>query len=719
MEHAIDVGFTRIAAVDRHSFGQDVLAVLREHVANVQTARLATGGSGVLDFGPSEDEFVDFYENIPGASHDAIASHDLEAHYLHEVAETVTRAVFPKRDTDNKLQFHMLARSLLSCVILPLLDSLVDPDYLYQTVVFILDDSGEVADDSTSLVAAHNSTLGNPSDQFESDDDNDGLLESLGSHDGAAAAAGDLGQPTSRDEVLDWDVLDSTPASRVSSRESEGIRMTSPTGIVDEGYLEKGPSSGIAGTVDRDWIERYVKITQTAIVLYKGENGSVLSEIKMKEWPRVFAVDEIGNGCIFCVATRSRSHYFRAESIDARDRWLKTFDLIFHLRSGDSLDVARPSIRPGLALPKYTVTVTRYQRKLHHAEYCLLIRRVLGGVTTSATSWEITRRFREFYRLHKLLLSKTKFSTRMRTIQFPERTMTFSVGDLTAAKLESRRCALDNYLQALCADWDLGTSYELCQFLSNNSVLFPNTRSADRTGVVHKVTRVATTFNRKVSEFAESTLKVHQLRKGAMAPQELVFVRRDGNEGSEIDGANPFRDYLRRVPHTPLTTLIVSGAGATQSEGDAARGLYAALMLRLGFELIGYGDIQVTLPHMDRLLNNLVGGMLERFGRAEFDSYITEESWVTYVQSISRSIWVAEEPPRTTEAMAATKSQAFAVLKMCCPDFGPVIDQHEVDEGLLCFLACFRSPRLNHHFFLKLLDVCLKHFLLSAEQGVH
>eukprot|EP00035_Acanthoeca_spectabilis_P025722 m.459582 g.459582 ORF g.459582 m.459582 type:complete len:841 (+) comp21787_c0_seq1:98-2620(+) len=713
LEHAIDESFVRIAAVDRHSFAQDVLVVLRQHVSNVQIARHATGGSGVLDFGPSEDDFIAYYENIPGASHEVGNSKELETKYLCEVAEAITKAIFPTKDTKNALQFHLLARSLLSCVVVPFLDSLVDPDYLYQTVVFVLDDNPT---NDPAEVGHGEDYSGDFSSASEDEDGDDALFEAVDAEDrinSGGASDASIGSPSPEALLRRVSSSESSLRSRDgASSTASGRKSPGSSGILDEGYIEKGPSSGIAGTANKNWKERYMKITRSAIVLYKEENvGSILGEIKLKVWPRVFPVDEVGDGRIFCVATRTESHYFRAETIEDRERWLKTFDLIYQLRSRDDTDLTSRNIRPGITLPKYTVTVTRYQRMLHHAEYCLLIRRVRGGATTSATSWEISRRFREFHRLHKLLLSKSKFTAKMKGIQLPERTMTFSQGELTAAKLESRRCALDNYLQALCADWDLGTSYELCQFLSNNSELFPNTRASERKGVVSKVTRVATTFKGKVSEFAESTLKAHQLRKGAMAPQELVFVRRGRDEGSELDAKNPFRDYLRRMP--PVIGPVVVDRGSSDGS-NLGRGEYAELMLRLGFEVIGYGDVQVTQPSLNRLLNNVMGGVLERFGRAEIDSYLTEEAWVAYANSVSKSIWADEPPPRTAEDMMATKSQAFAALKMCVPDMY-FFDQSTVDGGLLCFLACFRSPRLNRHFFLKLLDVCLKHFLPHSD----
>mmetsp|Transcript_17733 Transcript_17733/g.46294 ORF Transcript_17733/g.46294 Transcript_17733/m.46294 type:complete len:849 (+) Transcript_17733:65-2611(+) len=716
LEHATEMVFLRAAATDRHAFAQDCIAVLRRHIANVQRARLATGGSGLLEFGPSQEALIQHFESLPGAKHPATESKEMETRYLCEVAEALTTALFPPVDTSAKLQFHLLARTMLSCSIVPMLDNMVHPDYLYQTVVYIMDDTitpkdGAGTPDGDSHIR---DVEGDESDAEDPSPTEPSAAEGhvggfpstmlLPPGGGAAAATGPH-----------------APDGEDGAAASSGYAYAAPgsNGILDEGFLERGPSSGIAGTAQKEWKNRYVKITRSAIILYKDEAAtSIVSEVRLKIWPRVFPVDEIGDGRIFCVATRTESHYFRAPHVEDRKRWLKTFDLIFQLRNENGTDLAT-SIRPGLTLPKYTVTVTRYQRMLDHAEYCLLIRRVRGGATTSATSWEISRRFREFHRLHKLLCSKSKFAVKMKGIQLPQKKMTFSQGELTVARLEGRRVALDNYLQAVCSDWDLGTSYELCQFLSNKSVLFPNTRESARRGVVNKVSRVTTTFKGRVTEFAETTLKAHQLRKSATAPQELVFVRRAQTDRSEIDGENPFRHFLRRVAGWEIEAAAAAATPVMPPREPVVRPseeCYPGLMLRLGFELMGYGDISVLYPNLYCLLNNLGGGVLERFGRAEIDSYFAEECWASYAKTMSASIWAEEESPRSPEEMAATKSKAFALLKECVPDLSPFIEQHEVDEALLCYLACFRSQRLNRACFLKLLDVALKHFLQAHDE---
>jgi hypothetical protein len=48
----------------------------------LQAARLGSGGSGLLEFGPSDTEFINFFERIPGARHPATVAKDLETRYV-------------------------------------------------------------------------------------------------------------------------------------------------------------------------------------------------------------------------------------------------------------------------------------------------------------------------------------------------------------------------------------------------------------------------------------------------------------------------------------------------------------------------------------------------------------------------------------------------------------------------------------------------------------
>eukprot|EP00041_Stephanoeca_diplocostata_P023802 m.592181 g.592181 ORF g.592181 m.592181 type:complete len:231 (-) comp22389_c0_seq25:2922-3614(-) len=83
----------------------------------------------------------------------------------------------------------------------------------------------------------------------------------------------------------------------------------------------------------------------------------------------------------------------------------------------------------------------------------------------------------------------------------------------------------------------------LPQFLSYESLLFPNVRTSDGRSVVSRVKRLGD----KVSEFAESTL-VHRFRRTGRAPKTMMFVRRGRHARTTAsDQDNPFYKYL----HTP------------------------------------------------------------------------------------------------------------------------------------------------------------------------
>ena len=104
-------------------------------------------------------------------------------------------------------------------------------------------------------------------------------------------------------------------------------------------------------------------------------------------------------------------------------------------------------------------------------------------------------------------------------------------------------------------------------------------------------------------------------------------MRRERTERSEIDAENPFRKFLqahaqKQDSSAASTSRTPSGRGrdgdssgavvARPSDGsrdddDAPHRSYSSLMLRIGFELIGFGDISVTHPNLKALLINGAG----------------------------------------------------------------------------------------------------------------
>ena len=195
---------------------------------------------------------------------------------------------------------------------------------------------------------------------------------------------------------------------------------------------------------------------------------------------------------------------------------------------------AYPPPEGRLRLPQYTVEVVSFHVLNGHAEFYLHIRSTgRAGQAGVGSSWNISRRFVEFQRLHKLLA--VSFPSVMARNPLPATQLAFSKRDLLPvggapsplrrrrrrtlpqAKLETRRVLLDAYLQGAVAEEELGRCHELGQFLSNRSQLFPNDRDGVRRGWGRSLAS-------SVSSIAKETFR--GFRRDQPAPATVQYVPR-------------------------------------------------------------------------------------------------------------------------------------------------------------------------------------------------
>eukprot|EP00050_Salpingoeca_kvevrii_P001093 m.162221 g.162221 ORF g.162221 m.162221 type:complete len:487 (-) comp10296_c0_seq8:563-2023(-) len=133
---------------------------------------------------------------------------------------------------------------------------------------------------------------------------------------------------------------------------------------------------------------------------------------------------------------------------------------------------------PPNACRQFTIEVSRYLIEGHHAEYTISV----TGVTNPESSWEISRRFSEFAKLHSLL--RSNFPQEMSAIKFPSKSFTFRQNTLHESFISTRCALLDRYLQNIL-EAGLGTSIELREFVSPAGRMFPKPKGVS--GVVGNV----------------------------------------------------------------------------------------------------------------------------------------------------------------------------------------------------------------------------------------
>lgn len=425
-----------------------------------------------------------------------------------------------------------------------------------------------------------------------------------------------------------------------------------------------------------------------------------------------------------------------------------------------SLASSRP--RPGAkqkyteGLPLYTVEITSVQVLYSHAEYYLHIKSS-DGVThgnVAPESWNISRRFKEFTKLHRLL--GAKFPIEMRHIVLPSTNSTaFNSKDLVPAKLETRRVLLDSYLQSIIGSLEIAKSFELCQFLSNRSVLFPNEREVERDGL-GKVTGIAAMVRRGIGTIASQTLK--RLRQPPWVdastekevPSTLMFVKRkrrvasdaghDGGAGALFDnylsqfasGAGG-RAAVEEAGGSTASTTDAESAGnyVTTSRlrmalkmGPAADDMplpdrsiadhgYAELGLAMMLEAFGWWEWARRWPKVLAIVANISAGAAHWYLSEKMKYLGTEMKLNTYVETLIETLTDEDEPERSAAEMAQTKGEAFkAVMTEAIPPLMmKLLGEKKCGEASLLFLASIGQAEINRHLVYSTIDIALAHLV--------
>eukprot|EP00041_Stephanoeca_diplocostata_P023800 m.592098 g.592098 ORF g.592098 m.592098 type:complete len:810 (-) comp22389_c0_seq18:2280-4709(-) len=667
MNEVVDAIVHKIYHIDKYDFGAKMLAILCMHFDAFNTSRIATGGTGIKGIGSYEKLMVHYEKSH--AAHPAVLKRARLKNYFCEVATIMMQECLPAKEAASETFVHLMSRMLAVKGFETTLETISDPDYLYQSIVSVLEVVEETGSEEKAECDTRSSRVQNdPADVVSTRRDQEAR---------PMAETTSVGTSSAQDIAVDTDGVDSDDDATKLCEQPDAEQDTAPTQSQSSGPLVMSDTPTDQGRIVSSPHPEH------------SEHPSPVSE----------SDDDELNPC--------------AEE--------------------DSFTNINLQDVPAEGLPMYTANVLRFKKMAHHAEYVLLIRSVQhrrsDAVSPTDASdyltnpeWQITRRYREFRRLHLLLC--TKFSTKMRKIVLPPKITTFTLNGMDSSKLEGRRVRLDNYLQSLTDCPQIASSYELCQFLSYESLLFPNVRTSDGRSVVSRVKRLGD----KVSEFAESTL-VHRFRRTGRAPKTMMFVRRGRHARTTAsDQDNPFYKYL----HTPAAegdnttsdirevkvaadnpgvqhTVMAHVAGPQPSPSANLHVLFPRLLLGLAAESTGFGKQLKERHTLRSLLENVGGGFLDSFARAELDYLFGEEYWLFYIDSIANAMFGPEAPERTEEMKAATKSKAYQLMKESLPVAirKPFAGYTRTDEALLNILASFQSHRLNKHFFLRMFDVCI------------
>lgn len=339
-----------------------------------------------------------------------------------------------------------------------------------------------------------------------------------------------------------------------------------------------------------------------------------------------------------------------------------------------------------------------------YALYVIEVQRQAGEKSTPVT-WAIMRRYSEFYDLYKRL--RARYPS-VRDLEFPKKQMVFT---LQKDFLRKRRSALERYLRDLLTYPAVCRSIEFRAFLSQQTI---RPLTAGKGGGIDRqdfITRIYSSVTDGMEEFLGNIPVLDQL---SLAGQNIINAASYASPHATI---NP-----SVVPSAYATTPAQAAEAqdeinAFQSnpkggggESDNTRFITPICDIFLEVFQLHQGQNWLRGRALVVVLQQLLGGTIERKIRDMVRSSTTEESVARYIGLLTDAMWPGgtfrtSPPARTAAEKAASKREAGLVLATLVPDLaGGVVGRSNAAKAGRRIFATLNNPRLNQHLVYTLLD---------------
>ena len=333
-----------------------------------------------------------------------------------------------------------------------------------------------------------------------------------------------------------------------------------------------------------------------------------------------------------------------------------------------------------------SVMVGKDEEGKEYAVYVIEVRRQAGDQMPAAL-WIVSRRYSEFHELNKRLRARFPM---IRNLDFPRRQIGLK---LQRDFLQKRKTALEKYLQELLKIPAVCRSRELRAFLSAHALPSTNPGSAQ---VDQKdfVSRIYSSVTDGMEEFLGNIPVLDQL---SLAGQNLISAAT-----TQLNAAQTV---------SPTGT---HGAGteelAASAEAEAELRAFEARELEPFVKPIC--DLFLEIFELNRennwlrgravviVLQQLLGGTIERKIRDNARSYLSDEGMAKYINMVIDIMWPggvkkAEGTPRTAQEKARSRQEAGVVLSSLVPEFvGSVVGRSNAQAAARRILAVVNNQRL-------------------------
>ncbi|PPR01909.1 hypothetical protein CVT24_001248 [Panaeolus cyanescens] len=327
-----------------------------------------------------------------------------------------------------------------------------------------------------------------------------------------------------------------------------------------------------------------------------------------------------------------------------------------------------------------------------------------------SSGWVVARRYNEFHNMHNKL--KERYIL-IRNLDFPGKRL---VASLSGSFLDTRRQALEKYLQSVIAIPVVCESQELRTFLSRDSPFMAAVhRDAAnvKTPGAFSGTDLVRNVYRSVAEsiddmfFGPSMLDVMIQRLTRQAAEFAGIV------GSGVNDEDLVAQALNAAGKVDSDVAFMKLSGDLKPlEGETSTSTFSAPICDL---ILAVFELHKKNNWLRRqaiviILQQVLGGTIERKIREYVKSMVSENRLMSYINLFRDNLWPGGKlrpagVPRTQDEKLRTRDEANRKLSSLVPDLAAnMIGRSNARRGARRIFAVLQNRRLNQHITYTIMD---------------
>ncbi|KAJ7193317.1 PhoX domain-containing protein [Mycena pura] len=323
-----------------------------------------------------------------------------------------------------------------------------------------------------------------------------------------------------------------------------------------------------------------------------------------------------------------------------------------------------------------------------------------------SSGWVVARRYNEFLTMHTKLRDKYAL---VRNLDFPGKRL---VTSLSGSFVDTRKAALEKYLQSLIAIAIVCDSDELRAFLSRDSpfVASDTPAMATKSPAAFSGTDLVRTMYRSVTESIDDMF---------FGPSMLdVMIQRLTRQAAEFagivgSGINDVDLVAQAFSATGKMSAMMQLSGDLKPlEGETSTSTFSAPICDL---LLAVFELNKTNNWLRRqavviILQQVLGGTIERKIRENVKALLEESRIMVFVNLFRDGLWPggklkSPSVPRTAEEKLKTRDEANRKLSSLLPDLAAnMIGRSNARRGARRIFAVLQNRRLNQHIAYTIVD---------------